>query len=378
MRRALLALLALAVAGAAGGAVLPEDRADVLYHEYSGGGVTVNGPSVLVRKQVGEKVSVVGNYYVDSVSSASVDVELAASEYTERRVQQSLGVDYLRGGTIMSASYTNSSESDYEANTASLSISQDMFGDLTTVSLGFERGWDTVGQSTDPSFERDVDRRNYRFGLSQILTRNLIATLNYEAVTDEGHLNNPYRAYRFYDPSDSTQFNLASENGKYPRTRTSGAARLGLKYFLPWRAAVYASYRYFDDTWEIRADTYEVGYTHTLESGWVFDVSYRYYTQTAAEFYADIFQREDEQNFMARDKELSTYQAQTLGLGVSYDFLENGWGFIDRGSVNLFLDHMRFTYDDFRDATASGYDAGQEPLYEFDALVTRAFISIWY
>lgn len=378
MRRAVAALLTLAAAGAAGAAVLPEDRADVLYHEYSGGGVTVSGPSVLVRKQVGEQVSLVGNYYVDAVSSASVDVELAASEYTERRVQKSLAVDYLRGGTILSAAYANSSESDYEANTASLSVSQDMFGDLTTVSLGFERGWDTVGQSTDESFERDVDRRNYRLGLSQILTKNLIATFNYEAVTDEGHLNNPYRSYRFRDPDDPAQFRLAGENGKYPRTRTSAAARLGLKYYLPWRAALYASYRYFDDTWEIRADTYELGYTHTFQGGWEFDISYRYYTQTAAEFYADLFEREDQQNFMARDKELSTYQAQTVGLGASYEFLEGGWGFIDRGSINLYLDHMRFTYDDFRDATATGYLAGQEPLYEFDALVTRAFISLWY
>src|SRR5690606_13330154 len=36
-------------------AVLPDDRADVLYHRYDGGGVTIDGPSLLVRKKLKEK-----------------------------------------------------------------------------------------------------------------------------------------------------------------------------------------------------------------------------------------------------------------------------------------------------------------------------------
>ena len=58
----------------AAAAVLPEDRADVLYHRYEGDRVVVDGPSVLVRKKFADKVSVVANYYLDMVSSASIDV----------------------------------------------------------------------------------------------------------------------------------------------------------------------------------------------------------------------------------------------------------------------------------------------------------------
>ena len=47
------------VAGTAHAGVLPEDRADVLYHAYIGGGVEIDGPSVLVRKQVGNSLSFV-------------------------------------------------------------------------------------------------------------------------------------------------------------------------------------------------------------------------------------------------------------------------------------------------------------------------------
>src|SRR5688572_20442877 len=134
------------VAGNAG--VLPEDRADALYHRYEGGGVTIHGPSVLVRKTMAEKYSVSANYYLDMVTSASIDVQVSgASEYKEERDQYSLGFDYLRGKTTYSLSYTNSEEDDYSASTTSFNISQDLFGDLTTISMGFAKGDDQVRRS---------------------------------------------------------------------------------------------------------------------------------------------------------------------------------------------------------------------------------------
>ncbi len=56
-----------------------------------------------MRKSIGKSVSVVANYYVDMVSSASIDVITTASPYTEERTQYSLAADYLRGNTTASA-----------------------------------------------------------------------------------------------------------------------------------------------------------------------------------------------------------------------------------------------------------------------------------
>ncbi|MCG8125398.1 MAG: hypothetical protein N0E55_15795, partial [Candidatus Thiodiazotropha taylori] len=92
--------------------VLPEDRADVMYHRYDGGGVEVDGPSILVRKSVMDTVSLSANYYVDSISSASVDVVSTASPYTEERTETSLSMDYLHNKTLMSLALTMSDESD--------------------------------------------------------------------------------------------------------------------------------------------------------------------------------------------------------------------------------------------------------------------------
>jgi hypothetical protein len=356
--------------------VLPEDRADVLFHSYDGGGVTIQGPSLLVRKQFAEKFSASANYYVDKVSSASPDVVTTASPYTEERTQYSLGLDYLHDRWIMSLGLTTSDENDYSADTLNIGISQDFFGDLTTLSLGYSLGNDEVRRRGDPDFSDTVDRQHYRLGLSQILTRNLLLGLSYEAITDEGFLNNPYRSVRYVDEDSAIGYSYERE--VYPRTRTSDAASLRARYYLPYRAALHGEYRYYTDTWGIESDTYEVGYTHPLDSGWILEAKMRFYSQGTADFYSDLFPRAQFQNFMARDKELSEFTSRTFRLGLAYDVMRGGWKFIDRGSVNVAYDYIVFDYADFRDLTGAGAVAGQEPLFGFNAHVFQVFMSFWF
>ena len=173
--------------------VLPEDRADLMYHYYDGGGVQIDGPSLLVRKKFAEKYAVNASYYVDMVSSASIDVITTASPYKEERTQYGLGFEYLRGKVTYAASFSNSKENDYDADTASFSISQDMFGDLTTVQLAFSRGKDDVTRRGDDVFSEKVDRHIYGIDVSQIVSKKLILGASWETTTEEGFLNNPYR-----------------------------------------------------------------------------------------------------------------------------------------------------------------------------------------
>ncbi len=371
-----LATLTILFGGSAHAAVLPDDRADAMYHSYDGGGLEVNGPSYLVRKGFKDKVSAWSNYYVDSITSASIDVVTTASPYNEQRDEVSVGVDYLHGKTLMGLSYTNSEESDYTANAVRFGISQDFFGDLTTLGISYARGWDTVGNNSDPTFEEDTDRQSYRVDLSQIITRNMIMSLNYEGITDEGFLNNPYRSVRYEDPSSPVGFSYQPE--VYPRTKTSSAVAVRGRYFLPYRAAVNGEVRYYTDTWDVDAYNIEVGYTHPLWERWVIELRYRYYDQTAAEFYSDLFPRQDYQNFLARDKELSTFSSHTFGAGVTYQFGTRLLPFFKRGEASLFADYLKFEYDDFRDVRDSSAAVGAEPLYEFNSTVLRAYISLWY
>jgi hypothetical protein len=370
-----LAGLALVASSAVHAAVLPDDRADVLYHRYDGGGVTIDGPSLLLRKKFAEKYSVSANYYMDMVSSASIDVMTTASPYKEERTQGSLAFDMLQGKTQYSVSYTLSDENDYTANTASFDLSQDIFGDLTTVSFGFSQGWDEVRKRGDDAFAESVDRRNYRFGLQQILTPRLMAGLNYEVITDEGFLNNPYRSVRYLDETSARGYSYQPE--LYPQTRTSNALAINTRYYLPYRASIHGEYRYYTDTWGIDANTVSLGYTHPWGKRWIFEAGYRWYDQSAADFYSDLFPRADAQNFLARDKELSTFTSHMFSLGATYELPSLGWDRLRRSTVNLFYDRINYQYDDFRDVTTGGAP-GTEDLYGFDADVFRLFVSGWF
>lgn len=372
--RLLLTYILLAGVAFTHAATLPEDRTDLLYHAYEGGGADIDGPAVVVRKSFGDKVSLSGKYYVDSVSSASVDVVTTASPYTEERIETSFGASYLYDATQFSINVTNSDENDFIGRSYFFSISQEMFGALTTVSLGYGLGDDTVRRNGDEEFEDTIDRQHYQLGLTQVLTKNWIASFDFEAITDEGYLNNPYRSVRYLDGSGGYLY----EAEQYPRTRTSNSVSLRSRYFLKYGAALTADYRFFTDTWDIEGHTAGIGYVHKFRDNWTFEIGYRYHTQTQAEFYSDLFDRPGAQNFIARDKELSSFSDHMGRFGVTYAFSSKALPFVDRGTVNLFVNRFRFDYDNFRDLTVEGAPVGEEPLYGFDANVIQFYVSVWY
>jgi hypothetical protein len=354
---------ALLAAWPARGAVLPEQRADAMYHYYSGGGTRVDGPALLVRKNFAEKASVYASYYADAVSGASIDVITTASPYKETRTEYTLGADYLYRNTTMGLSTTISKERDYQASSVGLTVAHEIFDGLTTVNLGYDVGHDQVGK-TGTAFNEPLDRHQYRLGVSQIFTKTFLTTLDYEAILENGYLNSPYRAARL-------QGLLVPE--VYPRTRDSYVVSVhAIKGLLDEDGKVGASirigYRYFWDTWNIKANTIELGYATRYKERWTIEPHYRYYRQSAASFYSDNFL--EPMTFMARDKELSTFKSQSVGAKVSYDLAPNRFGF-DRAAVTVAFDFLRFNYDNFTDPRN-----GQP--YAFDAGVLQLFVSGWF
>jgi len=386
----IVALVAFGALGSLPGSagVLPEDEADAMYHNYDGGGITVQGPSVLIRKKIGDNFSVSYNYYVDMISSASIDVLLTASPYKEKRTQHSGSVEYQHGKTTYSIGYIHSREPDYIADTSIYSLSQDMFGDLTTVTMSYSRGWDHVYRDikladgaivNDPGFAQQVDHRSYGVGLTQVLTRNMILSLNYQALTDQGYLQSPYREVVYLTPGVGKGWATAPQ--VYPGTHTSNATSGDLKYYLPYRAALDVFYRYYTDTWGINANTLKLGYTQPWRQ-WIFDGSLRYYKQNAASFYNDLFPRANAQNFEARDRELAAFSSYTVGVGASYEFKIPRAPWIQKNTLNLRYDHLMIDYSDFHTLYSDTViPAGAEdelPLYRLDANIIQLFYSLYF
>lgn len=356
--------------------VLPEERADAMYHRYDGGGMVIDGPSILVRKNIAEKYSIAANYYIDSVSSASIDVLTSgASEYTEERIESSLDFTYLEDKSLINIGYTTSQENDYEASSFRIDFSQDFFGDMSTLSMGFSQGNDDITQTDNENFSEKLERRHYRIGLAQILTRHLIANINYESIIDEGYLQNPYR---FILVNTGTAYNVEAE--RYPNTRNSDAVSLKLSYHLPWSAAIKSRLGYFTDSWGIKSQSIELDYSQQLNKRWLVDLRIRQYQQGEADFYANAFDIDSAlQTFVGRDKELSEYSSFSVGLGASYEWTFNHR--IEKARVNFQVDYMLFDYDNFHEVTSettASFGIGNEPLYSFNAYALRLFFSIWY
>jgi hypothetical protein len=188
----------------------------------------------------------------------------------------------------------------------------------------------------------------------------------------------------FIDP-----FTQGQQSEIYPNTRSSNSASVRAKYFLPYRAAVDAMYRFYTDTWGVLGHTGELGYVHPLASHWIFEGRLRYYAQTnPADFYQDIFPRADYANFMARDKELATYDAITAGISATYEFKIDRFPWLAKGALNLRYDYMQVNYDDFRDARYSlgsfgtvpddPLQPGTEPLYKLNANIIQLYISAFF
>ena len=360
-------VLYLSTLGVVSSASLPEDRADFQYHYYDGGGVEVEGATVLVRKSFAQKFSLYGKYHQDSITGASPDVLAGASRYSEDRDEYTVGLNYIHDNTLMSAFYTYSDENDYEANTAGFDISHDMFGDLTTVSLGFSRGDDTVMRVDAPDFEEDLSRYQYRVSLSQILTKTIKAAISYEATVEDGFLNNPYR---FVIIGNVPQ-GLGSE--VYPGTRTSQATKIQATKYWDIRAATTLAYRYFRDTWDIVAHTIDFTYSQYIGERWLTDLYLRYYTQDAADFYSNNFAVA--RNYMARDKELSTFDNYSIGAKVSYKLFDEYSSF-NNGTLNLSAEYIDYEYDDY--SGIEDFSQITNDPYSFDAAVVQVFFSVRY
>jgi uncharacterized protein DUF3570 len=361
--RALWLALAGLFAAPARAALLPEDRADLLYHYYNGGGTRVDGPALLVRKGIGERVSAYASYFVDNVSCASIDVVTTASPFKEKRHEYGAGVDYLHRNTTMGLSVLRSNEPDYVSSTAGATVAHEVFDGLTTVSLGYSQSRADVGKAhTD--FSDHANRYQYKAGVSQVVTKSLLMSLNYEAILEDGYLQSPYRSARLLG---------LSVPESYPRTRDSYAVAFGAVKGLDssegrLRSSGYLRYRYFWDSWSIRAQTVELGYATRLDERWLVEPRFRHYKQSAASFYADDFTTQ--MVFMARDRELSDFSNNALGVRASYPLFSNRFN-LSRASLNLDYEFIRYKYNNFTDVRT-----GQ--LYSYQANVFQLFLSGWF
>jgi len=135
-------------------------------------------------------------------------------------------------------------------------------------------------------------------GVTQILSQNALIQADIGYTRSSGFLENPYKAvlFAFNDPDepfDNSGLKYIPIKGSLeqrPNLRNQWAANVRFAQHLGrGDGALHLNYRYFRDDWGIRSHTLEASLEQPLSGGWLITPDVRYYSQTAANFYAPYF-----------------------------------------------------------------------------------------
>ena len=182
----------------------------------------------------------------------------------------------------------------------------------------------TGNQNYSPLFTefKDESRNSYSvgFGLSQILHKNVQGSLSVDLVKQDGLLSTPFQRVYFSDIADSfiEDFQLADAIEQLPDSRFKVAIGGRLNWYLSESFTVRTFYRYYFDDWGINSHTASIEIPFKLSDKFTLYPSYRFYNQTAADYFYPYETALSSYEFYTSDYDLSKYSSNQFGFGISY------------------------------------------------------------
>ncbi|WP_233885123.1 DUF3570 domain-containing protein [Tenacibaculum piscium] len=168
----------------------------------------------------------------------------------------------------------------------------------------------------------DEGRTSYSFGfgLSQILHKNVQGTLLLDFIQQQGLLSTPFQRVYFKDKPDSfiDDFQLADAIEQLPDSRFKVAIGGRLNWYLNEMITFRTFYRYYSDNWDISSHTASLEIPIKIAPKFTLYPSYRFYTQTASEYFKPYQQALSTDKFYTSDYDLSEYTSSQIGFGISY------------------------------------------------------------
>ncbi|HET8735310.1 MAG TPA: DUF3570 domain-containing protein [Pricia sp.] len=191
---------------------------------------------------------------------------------------------------------------------------RDGFFDSRTVGIG----------SYTPNFaEFDHERRNtyaITMALSQILGKKWQGAVFMDAVLQKGLLSTPFQRVYFGDANDFfiENFQLADDVERLPDTRFKLPLGGRLNYYLSDTFILRSYYRFYYDDWGITAHTASLEVPVKLGNAFTLYPTYRFYSQSAADYFYEKEEALSTFAFYTSDYDLSKYRAHQYGMGLRY------------------------------------------------------------
>ena len=183
----------------------------------------------------------------------------------------------------------------------------------------------------------NTNRGNYSLslGFSQILSKNMQISLFADVIYQDGWLANPMQRVYFTDranyyignpnsisnyanSSNIDVFQLADDIERFPSSRLKTPVGARMNYYVNESIVLRSYYRYYFDDWGVNSHTASLEVPVKISHQFTIIPSYRYYQQTAADYFAPFEQHLSTQEFYTSDYDLSKFSANQFGFGVSY------------------------------------------------------------
>ena len=201
-----------------------------------------------------------------------------------------------------------------------LSIRANVFLDSWKIIYPFElRPFEDLGYTPLQTNKRN----SYALGLgfSQILSKKAQGSISLDLVQQEGLLSTPFQRVFFKDRDAiiiGNGFQLADDIERLPSSRFKIAIGGRLNYYINEMFVLRSYLRYYQDNWGITSYTASIEAPIKLGDFFTLYPSYRYYTQTKADYFYKANDALSTDAFYTSDYDLSNFNAGEFGLGVSY------------------------------------------------------------
>ena len=175
----------------------------------------------------------------------------------------------------------------------------------TTVVTSASRGHSEDGEYIPSSSRNTFDAS---FGLSQVVNQRLQISLLTDAVVQQGYLGLPFYRTYFNDGSVHIE-NLPDFRFKLP-------VGLRMNYFLGDKIILKSYYRYFIDNWGVRSHTVSLETPIKITPFVSVSPFYRYYIQTAANFFAPFKVHTAADTYYSSDYDYAAFSSNYQGINL--------------------------------------------------------------
>ncbi len=285
--------------------------------------LTVNTPSLSIAKDILEQTTLSIKYTyetfekeapsgaADAVTGATTVSGGSGSGYDEIRHEIIAGLSHRIGSTSLAAGYFYGNEDDFLSNAFSVALTQELFRKNVTLTLLYGKTFDQIFKLDPPNddFPKDKDTDTYTIAATQILTPTLLVSGGYSLSHVTGFQSLPLRKL-IVPPAIGGE--LVEE--QHPDLRDRHTLFLRARQYATSRTATDVNVSYYFDDWGVEAFMVEPRVERYLTDSATIRFRYRWYAQSAADFYQPTYQVKQE--FMTADARLRSFDTHTVGVGL--------------------------------------------------------------